>query len=93
MSILEDKSAIRVKALKGLVDKGQYPVEYAIDRLDEKNKQGLITATDYEETFTYFEELLNKEELIEETEEDTAEQNDAEETVDSTKNSTESEVE
>ena len=84
MSILEDKSATRVKALKRLVDKGQYPVEYAIDRLDEKNKQGLITATDYEETFIYFEELLNKEELIEETEQDTAEQNDVEETVDET---------
>ena len=65
MSILERRSATRVKALKKLVDKGEYPVEYAIGKLDELNEKGLLTAKDYEETFTYFEELLNEEDEIE----------------------------
>lgn len=65
MSILERRSATRVKALRKLVDKGEYPVEYAIGKLDELNEKGLLTAKDYEETFTYFEELLNEEDEIE----------------------------
>lgn len=64
MSILERRSATRVKALRKLVDKGEYPVEYAIGKLDELNEKGLLTANDYEETFTYFEELLNKEDEV-----------------------------
>lgn len=70
MSILERRSATRVKALRKLVDKGEYPVEYAIGKLDELNEKGLLTAKDYEETFTYFEELLNKEDEVD-TEENT----------------------
>lgn len=62
MSILEKRSAVRVKALKNLVNKGEYPVEYAIGKLDELNEKGLITATDFENTFEYFENLLNEEE-------------------------------
>lgn len=65
MTILERRSATRVKALRKLVDKGEYPVEYAIGKLDELNEKGLLTAKDYEETFTYFEELLNEEDEIE----------------------------
>ena len=64
MSILERRSATRVKALRKLVDKGEYPVEYAIGKLDELNEKGLLTANDYEETFEYFEELLNKEDEV-----------------------------
>ena len=70
MSILERRSATRVKALRKLVDKGEYPVEYAIGKLDDLNEKGLLTATDYEETFTYFEELLNAEDA-EDTENNT----------------------
>lgn len=70
MSILERRSATRVKALRKLVDKGEYPVEYAIGKLDELNEKGLLTAKDYEETFEYFEELLNKEDKVD-TEENT----------------------
>lgn len=61
MSILEKRSATRVKALRRLVDKGEYPVEYAIGKLDELNEKGLLTTKDYEETFEYFDELLNRE--------------------------------
>lgn len=68
MSILERRSATRVKALRNLVDKGEYPVEYAIGKLDELNEKGLLTATDYEETFTYFEEILNAEDTADNTE-------------------------
>ena len=60
MTILEKRSATRVKALRNLVDKGEYPVEYAIGKLDELNEKGLVTAKDYEETFDYFDEILNK---------------------------------
>lgn len=38
MTIFERKSATRVKALKRLVDKGEYPVGYAILKLDELNE-------------------------------------------------------
>lgn len=78
MSILERRSATRVKALKKLVDKGEYPVEYAIGKLDELNEKGLLTAKDYEETFTYFEELLNKEDKVD-TEENTEQSVESEE--------------
>ena len=73
MSILERRSATRVKALRNLVDKGEYPVEYAIVKLDDLNEKGLLTANDYEETFTYFEEILNAEDTVEESVEDSAE--------------------
>ncbi len=66
MTILEKRSATRVKALKRLVDKGEYPVEYAIGKLDELNEKGLLTATDYEDTFDYFDEILNRKENEEE---------------------------
>ena len=77
MTILERRSATRVKALRKLVDKGEYPVEYAIGKLDDLNEKGLVTATDYEETFDYFEQILNQEELEEEIGND--EQSDTEE--------------
>jgi len=73
MSILERRSATRVKALRNLVDKGEYPVEYALVKLDDLNEKGLLTANDYEETFTYFEEILNAEDTVEESVEDSAE--------------------
>jgi len=77
MTILEKRSATRVKALRNLVDKGEYPVEYAIGKLDELNEKGLVTAKDYEETFDYFDEILNKpvEEIIEEPIEEIAQNN------------------
>ena len=77
MTILEKRSATRVKALKNLVDKGEYPVEYAIVKLDELNEKGLVTAKDYEETFDYFDEILNRpiEAIIEEPVEDDTENN------------------
>jgi hypothetical protein len=73
MSILERRSATRVKALKNLVDKGEYPVEYAIVKLDELNEKGLLTATDYEATFEYFENILNAEDTEQNNTEEVAE--------------------
>jgi hypothetical protein len=40
MTILEKRSAIRIKALKTLVEKGEYSAEYAIVKLDELNSKG-----------------------------------------------------
>ena len=75
MSILERRSATRVKALRNLVNKGEYPVEYAIVKLDDLNEKGLLTARDYEETFDYFDEILNRpEEIIEDPVEENTEQ-------------------
>lgn len=75
MTILEKRSAVRVKALKKLVDKGEYTPEYAIGKLDELNSKGLITATDYEETFDYLANLMEEEIAeVEVVEEDTQEE-------------------
>lgn len=75
MTILEKRSAVRVKALKKLVDKGEYTPEYAIGKLDELNSKGLITAEDYEETFDYLANLMEEEiEKMAEVEEDTHEE-------------------
>lgn len=65
MTILEKRSAIRVQALKKLVEKGEYSPEYAIGKLDELNSKGYLTEKDYSETFDYFAELM-VEELLEE---------------------------
>lgn len=87
MTILGKRSATRVKALKNLVDKGEYPVEYAIGKLDELNGKGLVTATDYEETFDYFDKILNKpvetvmEQFIENTENSTEQPTQNEEVI------------
>ena len=73
MENITEKSATRVKALRKLVDKGFYPVEYGLMKLDELNEKGLVTANDYDETFVYFFEILNKEEEEETVEEDSSE--------------------
>lgn len=74
MTILEKRSNTRITALKRLIKKGEYSVEYAIDRLDALNLKGFLTANDYNETFEYLNNLMKediaKEEVTEvETEE------------------------
>lgn len=66
MTILEKRSATRVKALRRLVEKGEYSPEYALGKLDELNSKGLLTASDYEETFDWLAELMEQEEVVDE---------------------------
>lgn len=60
MTILEKRSAARVKALIRLVEKGEYVPEYALIKLDELNERGLITAADYDSTFDYLVNLMEE---------------------------------
>ena len=76
MTILEKRSKVRVQALIRLVTKGEYSPEYALDRLDQLNLQGLLVASDYDETFDYLVELMEEEmqaENVEELEEENVE--------------------
>ena len=68
MTILEKRSKVRVQALIRLVSKNEYSPEYALDRLDQLNLQGLLVASDYDETWDY---LVG---LMEETEEEPIEE-------------------
>lgn len=65
MTILEKRSKIRVQALIKLVDKKEYSPEYAIGKLDDLNSKGYIVENDYNETFDYLANLMEKEQLIE----------------------------
>lgn len=71
MTIIERKSKIRVQALLKLVEKGEYSVEYALVKLDELNEKGYLTGSDYEETFYKIAEMLQKDEEVIETVEET----------------------
>ena len=71
MTIIERKSKIRVQALLKLVEKGEYSVEYALVKLDELNEKGYLTGSDYEETFDKIAEMLQKDEEVIETVEET----------------------
>ena len=83
MSILEKRSANRAKSLRNLVDKGEYPIEYAFMKLDELNAKGWLTAKDYDDTFDYFDEILNRpEEIIEEPIQEENEEEYTEENID-----------
>lgn len=69
MTIFEKRSAARVKAIKKLVQKSEYSPEYALIRLDELNKWGLLVAKDYDETFDWLNELMEAEDEPEPVEE------------------------
>ena len=77
MTILEKRSKVRVQALIRLVTKGEYSPEYALDRLDQLNLQGLLVASDYDETWDYLVGLMEEEateEIVEEENENEVEE-------------------
>lgn len=70
MTLLEKQSARKCKALKNLVDRGEYSPSYALEKLEEYFDNGKVIEADYEELASYLEELIDApievEELIEE---------------------------
>lgn len=53
MTIQERKSKVFVTLIKNQYLKGQYDVEYAIEKLEEYKDKGKIIATDYNELYDY----------------------------------------
>lgn len=69
MTIQERKSKVFVTLIKNQYLKGQYDVEYAIEKLEEYKDKGKIIATDYSELYDY---LVSK--LVEVIEGETTEE-------------------
>ena len=70
MTIIEKKSERRKKAIKLLVENGEYSIAYAMMLTEELNDQGKLLDNDYEELMEYLEGLLeasvqNSEEISE----------------------------
>ena len=58
MTIIEKKSERKKKAIKLLVDNGEYSIAYALMLAEELNDNGKLLDTDYEELAEYLESLL-----------------------------------
>ena len=69
MTILEKSSLRKVKALRKLVDNGEYSPAYALEKLEDYHDIGKIIDYDYEELADYLESLLNEPEVEEMQEE------------------------
>ena len=58
MTIIEKKSERKKKAIKLLVDNGEYSIAYALMLAEELNDNGKLLDADYEELAEYLESLL-----------------------------------
>lgn len=58
MTIIEKKSERKKKAIKLLVDNGEYSIAYALMLAEELNDKGKLLDADYEELAEYLESLL-----------------------------------
>ena len=58
MTIIEKKSERKKKAIKLLVDNGEYSIAYALMLAEELNDNGKLLDVDYEELAEYLESLL-----------------------------------
>ena len=72
MTLLEKQSARKCKALKNLVDRGDYSPAYALEKLEEYFDKGKVIEKDYEELAEYLEDLIDN--PIEEVEEEIVEE-------------------
>ena len=77
MTILEKKSKRKATAIKNLVESGEYSPSYALMVAEELNDNGKLLDVDYEPLAEYLEELINAEQIQEETSsvEETQEEN------------------
>lgn len=74
MTLKEKKSLRKAKAIKLLVDTGEYSPAYGLLEADRLNDEGLLLDVDYEPLAEYLEELIERpitaeEEETEETDE------------------------
>lgn len=60
MTLKEKKSQRKAKAIKLLVDSGEYSPAYGLLEADRLNDEGLLLDIDYEPLAEYLEELINK---------------------------------
>jgi len=58
MNILEKKSERKKKALKLLVEQGEYSIAFAMMEAERLNDEGKLLDADYEELMEYLESLL-----------------------------------
>lgn len=77
MTLVEKKSKRKATAIKNLVDTGEYSASYALMIAEELNDNGKLLDIDYEPLAEYLEELINAEQIQEETSsvEETQEEN------------------
>ena len=75
MSLLEKQSARKCKALKNMVERGDYSPAYALEKLEDYFDNGKVIEKDYEELADYLETLLEEpvEEEIEEEQQEAEE--------------------
>ena len=80
MTLLEKQSARKCKALKNLVDRGDYSPAYALEKLEEYFDKSKVIEKDYEELAEYLEDLIDnpvqEEEIVEESPEEPSEEGD-----------------
>lgn len=74
MTIIEKKSQRKARAIRLLVESGEYSVSYALMLVEELNDTGKLLDTDYEELVEWLESLLAPE-TPEEQEEQPEEEN------------------
>ena len=67
MTLLEKQSKRKCKALKTMVESGEYSPAYALEKLEDYFDRGKVIEVDYEELAEYLEELMNTPEIEEET--------------------------
>ena len=59
MTLLERQSKRKCKALKNLVDRGDYSPSYALEKLEDYFDKGKVIESDYEPFAEYLEELID----------------------------------
>jgi len=59
MTLLEKSSRRKCKALKNLVERGDYSPAYALEKLEEYFDKGKVIERDYEELAEYLEDLID----------------------------------
>jgi len=76
MTLLEKKSQRKAKAIRTLVDNGEYSPAFALNEAERLNDEGKLLDVDYEPLAEYLEALM--EEPIKEVEEEISTENTAE---------------
>ena len=59
MTLLEKQSARKCKALKNMVERGDYSPSYALEKLEEYFDKGKVIESDYEPLAEYLEDLID----------------------------------
>ena len=59
MTLLEKQSARKCKALKNMVERGEYSPSYALEKLEDYFDKGKVIETDYEPLAEWLEDLID----------------------------------